>query len=181
MARPPPLKRSAVPLRWSAVRNILYRECLAQRENEKQRRALTARALLAFSFRTPRVKRRGGRTICARHACLRARAKFFFFFFFNRRFPWFTLFFCSLARSLACLRCSFACEERVFLLSLKALEGGRRSTLRARTQVHVLSFSLSRAAAAAVTRLRCSLARPAPLRRGFSRAFGEQPFRFLHL
>jgi hypothetical protein len=52
MARPPPLKRSAVPLRWSAVRNILERKCLTKRENEEQRHATTARALLAFSFRT---------------------------------------------------------------------------------------------------------------------------------
>lgn len=163
MARPPPLKRSAVPLRWSAVRNILYRERLAQRENENRRRAFKCLVRsLAFSFqRTPSVKKKKRRN---EFVLFKARAKFFFF---NRRFPWFTLFL-LFARPLAGLRarvCSFA--ARLPSLPGKASqEGEEEQTQGAHAGARLISSSkqqsvetpmLARSARAAAARLQQSL------------------------
>ena len=78
-----------------------------------------------------------------------------------------------------CFACSLTLRARVALslvgsarlssLGREGLEGGNRSTHRACARTRRLIFGL----VSLEQQLRCSLARPAPLWRGFSRAFGR--------
>lgn len=113
MARPPPLKRSAVPLRWSAVRNISefvppdrQRESKPDREKSEQPEAL----LLSLSGAVEGALKKSKRELILCSTSSRATDVFFFFFFFPRNDD-LTLRF-SFPLRFACSRAVFSLREK---------------------------------------------------------------------
>ena len=121
-----------------------------------------------FLFQDVRaVKERKNNDLCF----FSSRAKSFPPFFPWLRFAPLFLFFCF-ACSLtlrARVALSLVGSARLSSLGREGLEGGNRSTHRACARTRRLIFGL----VSLEQQLRCSLARPAPLWRGFSRAFGR--------
>lgn len=121
-----------------------------------------------FLFQDVRaVKERKNNDLCF----FSSRAKSFSPFFPRLRFASLFLFFCF-ACSLtlrARVALSLVGSARLSSLGREGLEGGNRSTHRACARTRRLIFGL----VSLEQQLRCSLARPAPPWRGFSRAFGR--------